>query len=160
MKAQLQTFSHFVLCDCTVVIKGFPVALVAKNPSASARHVRDIGLIPASGRPPGGGRAAHPVLLPGESHGQRSPAGCSPRGHQELDIAGQLSLNFFTDCTTQEWTLIQTWDFAWLWGVRVSPSVGTNVPSGRDVESAEACECVGMRGGNRNSLPFPLVLVF
>ena len=30
----------------------------------------------------------------------------------------------------------------------------------KDVESAEACECVGMRGGNRNSLPFPLVLVF
>ena len=26
-----------------------------------------------------------PVFLPGESHGQRSLAGCSPRGHRELD---------------------------------------------------------------------------
>ena len=42
----------------------------------------------------------------------------------------------------------------------MGPSVGTNVPSGGDVESAEACECVGMKGGNRNSLPFPPVLVF
>ena len=27
--------------------------------------------------------AAHSVLLPGESHGQRSPAGYSPGGHRE-----------------------------------------------------------------------------
>ena len=28
-----------------------------------------------------------PVFLPGESHGQRRPAGCSPWGHKESDIA-------------------------------------------------------------------------
>ena len=27
-----------------------------------------------------------PVFLPGESHGQRSLAGCSPRGRIELDL--------------------------------------------------------------------------
>ena len=31
------------------------------------------------------GTATAPVFLPGESHGQRSPAGCSPRGHRESD---------------------------------------------------------------------------
>ena len=28
-----------------------------------------------------------PVFLPGESHGQRSLVGCSPRGHKESDMA-------------------------------------------------------------------------
>ena len=27
-----------------------------------------------------------PVILPGESHGQRSLAGCSPQGHKESDM--------------------------------------------------------------------------
>ena len=33
-------------------------------------------------------RAWHPtpVFLPGESHGQRSPASCSPWGHKESDM--------------------------------------------------------------------------
>ena len=29
--------------------------------------------------------ATHPVLLPGESHGQRSPVGYSPQGRKESD---------------------------------------------------------------------------
>ena len=33
-----------------------------------------------------------PVFLPGESHGQRSLAGCSPWGLKELDITERLSL--------------------------------------------------------------------
>ena len=32
-----------------------------------------------------------PVLLPGESHGQRSLAGCSQQGHKESDMTEQLS---------------------------------------------------------------------
>ena len=35
-----------------------------------------------------------PVFLPGESHGQRSLAGCSPRGHKESDTTEQLSSHF------------------------------------------------------------------
>ena len=36
-------------------------------------------------------RATTPVFLPGESHGQRSLAGCSPQGHRESDTTEQLS---------------------------------------------------------------------
>ena len=35
-----------------------------------------------------------PVLLPGESHGQRSLAGYSPWGHKELDMTERLHLHF------------------------------------------------------------------
>jgi len=49
------------------------VALVVKNWPASAGEVRDPGSVPKSGRSPGGGHwQPTPVLLPGESHGQRS----------------------------------------------------------------------------------------
>ena len=60
------------------------MALVVKNPPASAG---DWGSIPGSGRFPW--RRAWeptPVLLPGESHGQRSLAGYSPRGCRESDM--------------------------------------------------------------------------
>ena len=33
-----------------------------------------------------------PVFLSGESHGQRSVVGYSPRGHKELDVTEQLTL--------------------------------------------------------------------
>jgi len=37
-----------------------------------------------------------PVFLPGESHGQRRLASCSPQGHKESDITEQLSVNMST----------------------------------------------------------------
>ena len=43
------------------------VVLVEKNPSANAGDIRDVGLIPWSGRSPGGGHEPTPVFLPGES---------------------------------------------------------------------------------------------
>ena len=59
--------------------------LVVKNPPANAG---DLGLIPGLGRSPGEGHG-NPLQyscleIP---HGQRSLAGCSPRGHKELDMA-------------------------------------------------------------------------
>ena len=39
---------------------------------------------PGLGRPPGEGNAT-PVLLPGESHGQRNLVGSGPWGWQELN---------------------------------------------------------------------------
>ena len=39
----------------TLKVLGFQVALVVKNPPANAGDVRDMGLIPGSGRSPGGG---------------------------------------------------------------------------------------------------------
>ena len=47
------------------------VVLVVKNPPANAGDMRDVGLIPESGRSPGGGHGnPTPVFLPGESYGQ------------------------------------------------------------------------------------------
>ena len=51
--------------------------LAVKNLPPSTGDAGDVGLIPGSGRSPGGGQPT-PVFLPGESHGQRSPAGYSP----------------------------------------------------------------------------------
>ena len=62
------------------------VALLVKNLPANAGDIRDVGSVPGSGRSPGGGRQPNPVLLPGESHGQRSLKGCSLMGGKELDM--------------------------------------------------------------------------
>ena len=51
---------------------------MVKNLSASAGDLRDGGLIPGSGRSPGGGMATPPVFWPGESHGQRRLLGYGP----------------------------------------------------------------------------------
>ena len=47
--------------------------------------MRDTVSVPGSGSPPGGGSGS-PPFLPGESHGQRSLAGCSPGGRTESDL--------------------------------------------------------------------------
>ena len=55
------------------------VAPVVKDLTATTGDVRDLGLVPGSGKIPGR-RAWHstPAFLPGESHGQKSQAGYSP----------------------------------------------------------------------------------
>ena len=40
-----------------------------------------------------------PVLLPGKSHGQRSPVGCSPWGRSESDRTERLHFHFSPSCT-------------------------------------------------------------
>ena len=49
-------------------------------------------MIPGWGRSPGKGKKQlpTPVFWPGESHGQRSLMGYSPRGHNESDMTEQL----------------------------------------------------------------------
>ena len=60
---------------------GFPGGAVVKNLLASAGDARDMDLIPGLGRYSGVGNGnTLPVFLPGESHGQRSLVGSSPRG--------------------------------------------------------------------------------
>ena len=39
-----------------------------------------------------------PVLLPGESHGQRSLVGCSPWGREESDTTERLHFHFSLSC--------------------------------------------------------------
>ena len=54
------------------------VALVVKNLPVNAEDTGYVGLIPGSGRSPGGRNGNPlPVFVPGESHGQRSLAGYS-----------------------------------------------------------------------------------
>ena len=60
---------------------------MAKNLLANAGDIRDMGLIPGSGRFAGGGHGnPTPVFLSGESHGQRSLEGYSPWDHKESDM--------------------------------------------------------------------------
>ena len=59
---------------------------MVKNPPANAGDIRDVGLIPESGRCPW--RRAWqptPVSLPGKSHRQRSLADYHPWGRKESD---------------------------------------------------------------------------
>ena len=58
---------------------------VVKNSLAKAGDVRDERSILGSGRTPGGGHGNPPVFLPGEHHGQRSPAGYSRWDCKESD---------------------------------------------------------------------------
>ena len=65
---------------------GFPGGSVVNNLPANAGVSGDASFIPGSGRSPGGGNG-NPlqILLPGESHGQRSLVGYSPKGRKESD---------------------------------------------------------------------------
>ena len=67
------------------------VALVVKNPPENTADVREMGLIPVSGRCLGGGHAN--PLLPGNSHGQRSLMGYSPLGGKESDMTEVTSMH-------------------------------------------------------------------
>ena len=70
----------FLQCDSEVYV----VVLVVKNLPANAGDIRDAGLIPGSGRSPGGGQGnALQYSCLESSHGQRSLVGSSPWGHEE-----------------------------------------------------------------------------
>ena len=64
------------------------VAVVVKNPPANSGDMRDVGLIPGSGRSPGEGNG-NPIQYSclKNPHGQRSLAGYIPQGCKELDRA-------------------------------------------------------------------------
>ena len=63
---------------------------MVKNPPA---NTGDAHLMPESGRSWKRKWQPTPVFLPGKSHGQRSPAGYSPRGCKESDRTKQLTLS-------------------------------------------------------------------
>ena len=71
---------------------GFPGSSEVK---ASACNVGDPGSIPGLGRFPWRRKwQPTPVFLPGESHGQTSLVGYSPRGRKESDKTEQLHFHF------------------------------------------------------------------
>ena len=67
---------------------GFPGRTRGKEPTCQSKRHKRLGFDPWVGKIPWR-RKWRPisVFLPGESHGQRSLADYSPRGHNELDVA-------------------------------------------------------------------------
>jgi len=80
---------------------GFPGSLVVKNRPANAEEVGDVSLTPGLGRYPvkGNGTPVQYSCL-GKSHGQRSLAGCSPRGCNELDMTEHAYIHIHTYINT------------------------------------------------------------
>ena len=62
----------------SLLTKGFPDGSVVKNPAKQEMQGQCLGREDLLDKE----RATHAVLLPGESHGQRSLAGCSPWGRK------------------------------------------------------------------------------
>ena len=75
---------------------GLPWWLNSKESTCKSLPIAGhMGLIPGSGRSPR--RRKWPptsVFLPGKSHGQRSPVGCSPWGLEESDTTERLHFHF------------------------------------------------------------------
>ena len=72
-----------VLGEFLLVAGTSQVALVVKNPSANVGDMRDAGLIPGSGRSPGGGHGNPLQYSCLENHpGQRTLVGYSPWGQK------------------------------------------------------------------------------
>ena len=84
---EVLSFVFYNLLKCEM---GFPCSSVSEESACSAG---DPGSIPGLGRCPGGEWLPTPVFLPGELHGQRSLAGCSPWGCKELDATERLTLS-------------------------------------------------------------------
>ena len=69
------------------------VALVIKNPSANAGDARGMGLIPGSGRSPGGGNGNPLQDSCLENPMDREAWQASPWGHKESDTTEQPTLH-------------------------------------------------------------------
>ena len=80
MISRVERFVGFHKCS-----RASQVALVVKNPPASAGNIRDTGSIPELGSSPGGEYGNPLQYVPGESHGHRNLVGYSPWSHKESD---------------------------------------------------------------------------
>ena len=88
-----QSFRIPVLCR-ERVLWGFP----SKEPACQCRSCRSHGFNPCIGKIPWRRKwQPTPAFLPGESHGQRSLAGCSPWGHKRSDMTQHVCTESFTD---------------------------------------------------------------
>ena len=81
-------YENLILTSCLVIKWASQVALGVKNPPANAGDIKDVGAIPGSGRPPGGGHG-NPLQYPClENPMDRAAlwAVGSAWGHKELDM--------------------------------------------------------------------------
>ena len=85
LQAWLESWLHFIKQQGLYFLRPTSSS-VGKDLSANAGDVRDVGLIPGSGRSRGGGHG-NPLQYScvENPHGQRSLVGYSPWGCQELD---------------------------------------------------------------------------
>ena len=81
------TFELVIILSQPTPSEGFPDGTIVKNPLANSRCKRS-GFDPWVGKIPWRRRwQPTPGFLPGESQGQRSLAGYSPRGRNDSDMA-------------------------------------------------------------------------
>ena len=77
---------------------GFPGGTSGKESACQIRDIRDVSLIPRSGRFPGvGNDNPTRVFLPGESYGQRSLVGYRPCDCKESDMTERLTLSLLKE---------------------------------------------------------------
>ena len=77
---------------CFLFLSGFPGGASGKEPACQCRRHKGLGFDPWVGKIPWRKKwQPTPVFLPGESHGQRSLAGCSPQGCTVWDMTKATS---------------------------------------------------------------------
>ena len=88
------------------------MTLVVNNLSADAGEPRDVGFIPGSGRPPGGGHGnPHQSSMPGESHRQRSLVDYSMLGCRVRHDCSNLAHTLEKQNSTEKVGIISKWLF-------------------------------------------------
>ena len=86
-------------------MSGFPGSSAVKILPAMKETGHGVS-IPGSGRSPGERDGNPLVFLPGESHGQRILAGCSPRGRKESDTTEVNEHACMQHCVSQKKLLL------------------------------------------------------
>ena len=101
--------------DVIVEVQGLQLILVVKNMPANAGDIRDLGLIPGSGRSPWR-RPGNPLQYSclENPHEQRSLAGYSPWGHKESDTTEATQHAHRGTSLYEPWVLIQEKFSSWL----------------------------------------------
>ena len=77
----------YVELDSVKSFRGFPEGMEVKNPPANAEAIKDVHLMPESGRSLGGGNGNSLQYFPlgNPTHGQKSLAGYSSWSYKESD---------------------------------------------------------------------------
>ena len=123
--------------DVYIVYMGFPRSSVSKQ---SDCNVGDLGSIPEGKTPWRRKWQPTPVFLPGESHRQRSLAGCSPRSPKQADMTEQLTARnyrrVFQNCHTIFLPASKGWELLLLQGL-----ISTFISSGFLRFVLHCCAC-------------------